>query len=57
VHSIQHGSVWDALDGTGMFELGDSSLFDAREFAPAYEWMRVQIQQRLGVEMGESWPV
>jgi hypothetical protein len=57
VYSVQHRLVWEELDGTGMFELRNSNLFDAPEFAPAYEWMRLQIQQRLGVKMGDSWPV
>lgn len=57
VYSIQHRAVWDALDRTGVFELRDSSLFDAPEFSPAYAWMRVQIGQRLGVQMDDSWPV
>lgn len=57
VYSIQHRAVWDALDGTGVFELRDSSFFNAPEFSPAYEWMRVQIQQRLGLVMGDSWPI
>lgn len=57
VYSIQHRTVWDELERTGRYELGDTSLFAAPEFGGAYAWMRDQMRERLGVGMASCWPV
>ena len=57
VYSIQQPAVWDELKRTGRYELGDTSLFEAPGFDPAYAWMRDQLRVRLGVGTASCWPV